>query len=46
MIYLTGMLAMGWWGMRCARSKSDFLVAGRRLSVRLRCPSRTPVPVG
>ncbi|MFJ4922061.1 sodium:solute symporter [Streptomyces sp. NPDC088725] len=29
--YLAGMLAMGWWGMRRARSKSDFLVAGRRL---------------
>lgn len=30
-VYLLGMLAMGWWGMRRARSKSDFLVAGRRL---------------
>lgn len=30
-IYLVGMLAMGWWGMRRARSKSEFLVAGRRL---------------
>ncbi|MFI6016239.1 sodium:solute symporter [Streptomyces sp. NPDC051287] len=30
-LYLAGMLAMGWWGMRRARSKSDFLVAGRRL---------------
>ncbi|MCX4908532.1 sodium:solute symporter [Streptomyces sp. NBC_00878] len=30
-VYLVGMLAMGWWGMRRARSKSDFLVAGRRL---------------
>ncbi|MZD07127.1 sodium:solute symporter [Streptomyces sp. SID5785] len=29
--YLAGMLAMGWWGMRRAKSKSDFLVAGRRL---------------
>ncbi|MGW7005778.1 sodium:solute symporter [Streptomyces sp. NPDC054933] len=29
--YLLGMLGMGWWGMRRARSKSDFLVAGRRL---------------
>ncbi|WP_399897005.1 sodium:solute symporter [Streptomyces sp. BBFR51] len=25
------MLAMGWWGMRRAKSKSEFLVAGRRL---------------
>lgn len=30
-LYLAGMLAMGWWGMRRATSKSDFLVAGRRL---------------
>ncbi|WP_406211666.1 sodium:solute symporter [Streptomyces decoyicus] len=30
-LYLAGMLAMGWWGMRRAKSKSDFLVAGRRL---------------
>ncbi|WP_328538659.1 sodium:solute symporter [Streptomyces sp. NBC_00344] len=30
-VYLVGMLAMGWWGMRRAKSKSDFLVAGRRL---------------
>ncbi|MFD3840774.1 sodium:solute symporter [Streptomyces sp. NPDC058642] len=30
-IYLAGMLAMGWWGMRRAQSKSEFLVAGRRL---------------
>ncbi|MEV8566830.1 sodium:solute symporter [Streptomyces sp. NPDC051322] len=30
-VYLAGMLAMGWWGMRRAKSKADFLVAGRRL---------------
>ncbi|CAL9427955.1 Sodium_proline symporter [Streptomyces sp. enrichment culture] len=30
-VYLAGMLAMGWWGMRRAGSKSEFLVAGRRL---------------
>ncbi|WP_199549843.1 sodium:solute symporter [Streptomyces sp. N35] len=30
-VYLAGMLAMGWWGMRRARNKSEFLVAGRRL---------------
>jgi SSS family solute:Na+ symporter len=29
--YLAGMLAVGWWGMRRAKSKSEFLVAGRRL---------------
>lgn len=30
-VYLAGMLALGWWGMRRTRSTSDFLVAGRRL---------------
>ncbi|MGX1853472.1 sodium:solute symporter [Streptomyces sp. NPDC055299] len=30
-LYLAGMLAVGWWGMRRATSESDFLVAGRRL---------------
>ncbi|RZB14654.1 sodium:solute symporter [Streptomyces sp. F001] len=30
-VYLAGMLAVGWWGMRRAKSKSEFLVAGRRL---------------
>ncbi|MFE2036733.1 sodium:solute symporter [Streptomyces scopuliridis] len=30
-VYLAGMLAMGWWGMRRAKSKNEFLVAGRRL---------------
>ncbi|WP_282796012.1 sodium:solute symporter [Streptomyces sp. CC224B] len=30
-LYLAGMLAMGWWGMRRARSKAEFLLAGRRL---------------
>lgn len=29
--YLLGMVGLGWWGMRRARSKSDYLVAGRRL---------------
>ncbi|MGV9852679.1 sodium:solute symporter [Streptomyces sp. NPDC003442] len=30
-VYLAGMLALGWWGMRRTSSTSDFLVAGRRL---------------
>lgn len=29
--YLLGMVALGWWGMRRTRNKSDYLVAGRRL---------------
>ena len=30
-LYLSGMVALGWWGMRRTRDKSDYLVAGRRL---------------
>ncbi|SIO89107.1 sodium:solute symporter [Nocardiopsis sp. JB363] len=29
--YLLGMVGLGWWGMRRAKSRSDYLVAGRRL---------------
>ncbi|MEU1520363.1 sodium:solute symporter [Streptomyces sp. NPDC005811] len=29
--YLLGIIGVGWWGRRRAASKSDFLVAGRRL---------------
>ncbi|WP_329377645.1 sodium:solute symporter [Streptomyces sp. NBC_01351] len=29
--YLLGIVGVGWWGKRRASSKSDFLVAGRRL---------------
>jgi SSS family solute:Na+ symporter len=29
--YLAGIIGVGWWGRRRARSRSDFLVAGRRL---------------
>jgi SSS family solute:Na+ symporter len=30
-VYVLGMIGMGWWGMRRATSKSEYLVAGRRL---------------
>ncbi|MDA3626419.1 sodium:solute symporter [Saccharopolyspora oryzae] len=30
-IYIAGMIGIGWVGMRLARTKSDYLVAGRRL---------------
>jgi SSS family solute:Na+ symporter len=29
--YLLGIIGVGWWGKKRAASKSDFLVAGRRL---------------
>ncbi|OLO04814.1 MULTISPECIES: sodium:solute symporter [Salinicola] len=30
-LYALGMLGLGWWGMKRARSREDYLVAGRRL---------------
>ncbi|MGW3649767.1 sodium:solute symporter [Streptomyces sp. NPDC000878] len=30
-VYLLGIIGVGWWGKKRAASKSDFLVAGRRL---------------
>lgn len=30
-LYVLGMLGVGWFGMRLARTRSDYLVAGRRL---------------
>ncbi|GAA4527224.1 sodium:solute symporter [Amycolatopsis samaneae] len=30
-LYIAGMLGVGWFGLRLARTKSDYLVAGRRL---------------
>jgi SSS family solute:Na+ symporter len=30
-LYALGMLGLGWWGMKRARNREDYLVAGRRL---------------
>ena len=30
-LYVAGMLGVGWYGLRLAKTKSDYLVAGRRL---------------
>ena len=30
-VYLLGMLAVGWWSARTIRDNDDFMVAGRRL---------------
>ncbi|WP_158891896.1 sodium:solute symporter [Amycolatopsis anabasis] len=30
-LYIAGMIAIGWFGLRLAKTKSDYLVAGRRL---------------
>jgi SSS family transporter len=32
-IYMLGMLAIGWWSSRQIKSSTDFIVAGRRLSL-------------
>ncbi|GGO47879.1 sodium:solute symporter [Streptomyces daqingensis] len=44
--YLAGMLAVGWWGMRRAKSKSDFLVAGRRLGPTLYSGTMAAIVLG
>ncbi|MFC4494099.1 sodium:solute symporter [Streptomyces ovatisporus] len=44
--YLAGMLAVGWWGMRRAKSKSDFLVAGRRLGPSLYSGTMAAIVLG
>ncbi|CAL9520512.1 Sodium_pantothenate symporter [Streptomyces sp. enrichment culture] len=45
-VYLAGMLAMGWWGMRRAGSKSEFLVAGRRLGPALYSGTMAAIVLG
>ena len=30
-LYIAGMIGVGWIGLRLAKTKSDYLVAGRRL---------------
>ncbi|HEV7626401.1 MAG TPA: sodium:solute symporter [Streptomyces sp.] len=40
------MLAVGWWGMRRAKSKSDFLVAGRRLGPSLYSGTMAAIVLG
>ncbi|GAB2845129.1 sodium:solute symporter [Streptomyces deserti] len=45
-VYLAGMLAVGWWGMRRAGSKSEFLVAGRRLGPALYSGTMAAIVLG
>ena len=44
--YVLGMLGMGWWGMRRATSKSEYLVAGRRLGFGLYSGTMSAVVLG
>ncbi|TPQ21481.1 sodium:solute symporter [Streptomyces sporangiiformans] len=44
--YLLGIVAVGWWGKRRARSTSDFLVAGRRLGPAMYSGTMAAVVIG
>ncbi|MFR9674828.1 sodium:solute symporter [Streptomyces sp. TR06-5] len=45
-MYLAGMVGVGWWGMRKARSTSDYLVAGRRLGPALYSGTMAAIVLG
>ncbi|WP_171170349.1 sodium:solute symporter [Streptomyces sp. I05A-00742] len=45
-VYLAGMLAMGWWGMRRSTTAGDFLVAGRRLGPALYSGTMAAIVLG
>ncbi|ANZ38903.1 sodium:solute symporter [Lentzea guizhouensis] len=44
--YVLGMIGMGWWGMRRATSKSEYLVAGRRLGFAMYSGTMSAVVLG
>ncbi|MGW4214043.1 sodium:solute symporter [Lentzea sp. NPDC004789] len=44
--YVLGMIGMGWWGMRRATSKSEYLVAGRRLGFGMYSGTMSAVVLG
>jgi SSS family solute:Na+ symporter len=44
--YIVGMIGIGWVGMRMARTKSDFLVAGRRLGTVMYSGTMSAVVLG
>ncbi|MGW6933298.1 sodium:solute symporter [Lentzea sp. NPDC054927] len=44
--YVLGMIGMGWWGMRRATSKSEYLVAGRRLGFTMYSGTMSAVVLG
>ncbi|MDH6215502.1 sodium:solute symporter [Streptomyces pseudovenezuelae] len=45
-VYLLSIIAVGWWGKKRAASKSDFLVAGRRLGPLLYTGTMAAVVLG
>ena len=44
--YVLGMIGMGWWGMRRATTKSEYLVAGRRLGFTMYSGTMSAVVLG
>ena len=44
--YVLGMIGMGWWGMRRATTKSEYLVAGRRLGFGMYSGTMSAVVLG
>jgi len=44
--YVLGMIGMGWWGMRRATSRSEYLVAGRRLGFGMYSGTMSAVVLG
>ncbi len=46
LVYALAMLGLGWYGMRKAKSQSDFLVAGRRLGPGLYLGTMAAVVLG
>ncbi|WP_031468090.1 sodium:solute symporter family transporter [Sciscionella sediminilitoris] len=45
-LYILGMLAIGWLGTRLARTRSDFIVAGRRLGTTMYSGTMAAVVLG
>jgi SSS family solute:Na+ symporter len=44
--YVLGMIGVGWWGMRRATTRSDYLVAGRRLGWAMYSGTMSAVVIG
>lgn len=45
-LYIAGILGIGWFGMRLAKTKSDYLVAGRRLGTFLYSGTMSAIVLG
>ncbi len=45
-LYIAGMLGVGWYGLRLAKTKSDYLVAGRRLGFSMYSGTMSAVVLG